>query len=289
MRRKEDSFFCEQKEAKKLYPFAGHGCRAFAAGLWKKFFCFFLFTKRSAFFLLAFPAQAAPDIVSLNLCTDQYLLALAPERAAAVTFLARDPDLSVMAATAAAVPTVRADAEAVLALRPTLVLAAPWGARATLDALARRGVTVERIDPPTDFASIRATTRHLGARLGASARAEALLAAMDEVLAVPRTAQGGAIALEPRGLTAGPGSLRDAVLRAAGLTNAGDGRQLSLEALARAPAVLLVVAPPPSYPARATEFLAHPVLAYHPRREVPQHLTICGGPWSAGAVALLAR
>ena len=257
---------------------------------WIKFFCFFLFTKRSAFFLLlACPAHAAPDVVSLNLCTDQYLLALAPQRAAAVTFLARDRELSAMAAAAAEIPTVRADAEAVLVLRPVLVLAAPWGARATLDALTRRGVTVERIDPPTDFASIRATTRHLGARLGAAARAEALLAAMDAMLAVPRTAQGGAIALEPRGLTAGPGSLRDAVLRAAGLTNAGDGRQLSLEALARAPAVLLVVAPPPSYPARATEFLAHPVLAHHPRREVPPHLIICGGPWSAGAVALLAR
>ncbi len=253
---------------------------------WKKFFCFFLFTKRSAFFLLAFPAQAAPDIVSLNLCTDQYLLALAPERAAAVTFLARDPDLSVMAATAAGIPTVRADAEAVLALRPALVLAAPWGARATLDALVRRGVAVERITPPTDFAGIRATFRHLGARLGASDRAEALLAQMDDA---PRAAQGAAIALEPRGLTAGPGSLRDAVLRAAGLANAGDGRQLSLEALARTPATLLVLAPPPAYPARATEFLAHPVLAHHPRREIPPRLTICGGPWTADAVALLAR
>ena len=243
-------------------------------------------TKRSAFFLLAFPAQAAPDIVSLNLCTDQYLLALAPERAAAVTFLARDPELSVMAAAAATVPTVRADAEAVLALHPALVLAAPWGARATLDALVRRGVAVERITPPTDFAGIRATFRHLGARLGASDRAEALLAQMDDA---PRAAQGAAIALEPRGLTAGPGSLRDAVLRAAGLANAGDGRQLSLEALARTPATLLVLAPPPSYPARATEFLAHPVLAHHPRQEIPPRLTICGGPWTAGAVALLAR
>ncbi len=254
---------------------------------WKKFFCSFLFTKRSAFFfLLTFPAQAAPDIVSLNLCTDQYLLALAPERAAAVTFLARDPELSAMATAAAAVPTVRADAEAVLALRPSLVLAAPWGARATLDALARRGVAIERITPPADFAAIRATFRHLGARLDAAARAEALLAEMDTT---PRPAQGHAIALEPRGLTAGPGTLRDAVLRAAGLRNAGDGRQLSLEALARTPATLLVVAPPPAYPARATEFLAHPVLTHHPRREIPPRLTICGGPWTAGAVALLAR
>ncbi len=289
MKGKEESSFCEQKEAKKLHPHANDECRSNSDGKWKKFFCFFLFTKRSALFLfLAFPAQATPDIVSLNLCTDQYLLALAPERAAAITFLARDPALSAMQSAAQAVPTVRADAEAVLALRPALVLAAPWGARATLDALARRGVAVERIPPPTDFDAIRTTTRQLGARLGAPARAEALLAEMDAILARPRSSQGSAIALEPRGLTAGTGSLRDAVLRAAGLTNAADGRALSLEALARAPAVLLVVAPPPAYPARATEWLAHPALAHHPRRALAPHLTICGGPWTAAAVAMLA-
>ncbi len=236
-------------------------------------------------FLVAFPASAR--IVSLNLCTDQYLLALAPARAAAVSFLARDPTLSVMTEAAARVPVVRADAEAVLALRPTLVLAGPWGARATLAALERRGVPVERIDPPVDFAGIRATTRRLGNLLGADDRAEALLAEMEAGLDRPK-ASGRAIALEPRGLTAGPSSLRDAVLRVAGLTNAADGRAMSLEALARMPSVLLVVAPPPPTPSRATEFLGHPLLARHPRREVPAALTVCGGPWTARAVALLA-
>lgn len=235
--------------------------------------------------LLAFPAAAAGRVVSLNLCTDQYLLALAPEQAAAVTHLARDPILSVMAAEARHVPTVRADAEAVLALRPDLVLAAPWGARVTLEALARRGIRVERIALPDSFAAIRASTRRLAALLGVAARGEALLAGLDLPPAPPR---GPAIALEPRGLTAGPGSLRDAVLRAAGYENASDGRAMGLEALARRPGVLLVVAPPPPTPSLATEFLSHPLLAAHPRREVPAALTICGGPWTARAVALLA-
>ncbi len=234
--------------------------------------------------LLARPA-AAERVVSLNLCTDQYLLALAPEQAAAVTHLARDPTLSVMAEAAQGVPTVRADAEAVLALRPALVLAAPWGARATLAALARRGVRVERIALPDSFDAIRATTSHLAALLGVPARGAALLAGLDLPPALPR---GPASALEPRGLTAAPGSLRDAVLVAAGFENTSDGRAMGLEALARRPDVLLVVAPPPPTPSRATEFLAHPLLAAHPRREVPAALTICGGPWTARAVALLA-
>lgn len=235
--------------------------------------------------LLAFPAAAAERVVSLNLCTDQYLLALAPERAAAVTHLARDPTLSVMADAARHVPSVRADAEAVLALRPQLVLAAPWGARVTLVALERRGVRVERIALPDSFAAIRAATRQLAGLLGVPERGEALLEGLDPPPAAPR---GKAIALEPRGLTARPGSLRDAVLRAAGFENASDGRAMGLEALARRRDVLLVVAPPPPTPSRATEFLAHPLLAGHARREVPAALTICGGPWTARAVALLA-
>ena len=234
--------------------------------------------------VLAWPA-AAQRVVSLNLCTDQYLLALAPERAAAVTHLARDATLSVMAEAARGVPTVRADAEAVLALRPDLVLAAPWGARVTLAALERRGVRVERIALPDGFAAIRDTTRRLAGLLGVPGRGEALLEGFELPPAVPR---GRAIALEPRGLTAPPGSLRDAVLRAAGFENASDGRVMGLEALARRPDVLLMVAPPPPTPSRATEFLAHPLLAAHPRREVPAALTICGGPWTARAVALLA-
>jgi iron complex transport system substrate-binding protein len=233
--------------------------------------------------LLARPA-GAERVVSLNLCTDQFLLALAPEHAAGVTHLARDPTLSVMAEAARRVPTVRADAEAVLALRPDLVLAAPWGAQATLAALARRGVRVERIALPDSFAAIRAATRHLAALLGVPARGEVLLEGLDFP---PVPARGKAIALEPRGLTAAPGSLRDAVLRAAGYENAADGRAMGLEALARRPDVLLVVAPPPPTPSRATEFLAHPLLGAHPRREVPAALTICGGPWTAQAVALL--
>ena len=107
---------------------------------------------------LSFPAHAQ-RVASLNLCTDQYLLALAPERAVGVTFLALDPSLSALSDAAAAIPPLRADAEAVLATRPDLVLAGPWGARATLAALERRGVRVERLAPPEDFAAIRTATR----------------------------------------------------------------------------------------------------------------------------------
>lgn len=238
--------------------------------------------------LLTTRTTAAERVVSLNLCTDQYLLALAPERAVAVTFLARDAMLSALADKAAGMATVRADAEAVIALRPDLVLAGPWGARPTLAALERRGLRVERLTPPQDFPAIRTATRHMAALLGEPARGELLLAAMEAVLAAhPPGPPRPAIALEPRGFSAGPGALRDAVLRQAGLRNAAGGEQLGLEALAARAPVLLVVAEAPTTPSRATDLLRHPAIAAHPRRVVPAALTVCGGPWTARAVALL--
>jgi len=230
-------------------------------------------------------------VVSLNLCSDQLLVLLAPEQVAALSPLARDATLSFVAAQAAALPVVRSSAEAVLRLHPGLVLAGAYGAQTTVALLAQEGVPVWRLDMPQDFAAIRSQTTLLAARLGVPKRGEALIAAMDATLrAVPPAAhRTTAVAWEPRGYTAGPGTLLDAVLRAAGLTNASDGRRLGLEPLLRHPPDLLVVPPAPDYPSLATDMLDNPSIAAIPRRALPPSLTICAGPFTAQAVAMLAQ
>jgi iron complex transport system substrate-binding protein len=239
--------------------------------------------------LLLSPAQAA-RVVSLNLCTDEFLLLLAPEQAAAVTPLARDPLLSVVAEAARHVPLVRADAEAVLDLHPDLVLAAPYGAQATLALLARRGLHIFRIDLPEDFPAIRTETRRIADALGVPARGEALLAEMDARLAaLPHRAPTPALFLEPRGWTAGGHSLAAAVMQAAGLQDTGSGRRVDLETLAAQPPALLVTETPPDTPSLATDMLWHPGLRGIPRRTVPPTLLTCGGPWTAQAAEILAR
>ena len=241
--------------------------------------------------LLATPARAVERVVSLNLCSDQMLVLLAPEQVAALSPLARDPALSFVAARAAALPVVRSSAEAVLRLHPDLVLAGTFGAQTTLGLLAQEGVPVWRLGMPQDFAAIRAQTMRLATRLGVPGRGAALIAAMDAtLLSVPPPRQRTtAVAWEPRGYTAGPGSLMDAVLRAAGMTNAADGHRLGLEALLRHPPDLLVVPVAPEYPSLATEMLGSPAVAAIPRRALPTPLTICAGPFTAQAVAMLAR
>ena len=243
-----------------------------------------------AFALHLPPAHAAERVVSLNLCTDQMLVLLAPGKVAALTPLARDPSLSFVATRAAQLPTVPASAEAVLRLHPDLVLAERYGAQTALALLRDEGLRVLTVQEPRDFPAIRAETRMLAASLGVPERGETLIRAMDaELASLPTRDSRRALAWEPRGFTAGPGTLMDAVLRAAGLVNIADGRRVGVEALLRHKPDLLVVPDAPDYPSLATDMLSHPAVADIPRRAIPPALTACGGPFTADAAALLTR
>ena len=230
-------------------------------------------------------------VVSLNLCTDQLLVLLAPEKVVALSPLARDPALSFVAEAAASLATVRASAETVLRLAPDLVLAGPFGAQTTLSLLEARGLRVVRAGLPQNFEEIRAETRMLADLFGVPERGAALIAEMDKRLAtLPRPAHRlRALAWEARGYTAGPGTLKDTVLQEAGFVNVSDGRRIGIEALVADPPDLMVVPTPAAWPSLATDLLQHPATANIPRRYLPPALTICAGPFTAEAAVLLAQ
>jgi iron complex transport system substrate-binding protein len=241
--------------------------------------------------LAAMPSRGAERVVSLNLCTDQLLVLLAPEKIAALSELSRDPALSFVALDARRFPQVRASAEAVLALRPDLILAARYGAQTTVALLDKHGVAVVRLDLPDDFAGIERLTRDAARAIGVPERAEPPIDRMRATLAAVRPPASAitAIAWEPRGYTAGPASLMGSVMRAAGLTNAANGQRLGTEALLRHPPDVLVVPDTPAFPSLATDMLDSPALRGILRRRVPPALTLCAGPFSAQAVTLLAQ
>jgi iron complex transport system substrate-binding protein len=242
--------------------------------------------------LLPMRSQGAEHVVSLNLCTDQWLVLLAPEKVAALSSLARDPALSFVAEAAVRLPVVRASAEAVMNIRPDLVLGSRFGAQATLALLERAGLRVERLSIPNDFPGIRAVLRATARLLGVPTRADPLIAAMDAALPLPRppTRQPiQALVWEPRGWTSGPGTMMDAVVRAAGMVDAGSGGRLGLEALLRHPPDLLVLPEATAGASLATEMLRHPAVRGIPIRSIPTALTICPGPFTAEAVTRLER
>ncbi len=236
------------------------------------------------------PPARAGGVVSLNLCSDQLLVLLAPERVAALEPLARDPALSFVAAQAKRLPTVRADAEAVLRLHPDLVLAGQYGAQTTIALLRAHGLRVEQLGEPQDFAAIAAQIKFVAARLDVASRGAALVAAMQARLAaLPHVRHGTALFWEAGGWSAGPGSLADAVLRAAGWQDGGTGGHMGVERILAHPPDLVVTETRASMPSMATDLANHPALRGLARRSVDPALMICGGPFTVAAAEALAR
>jgi len=257
------------------------------------------------FVSIAGAATAAPAqrIVSLNVCTDQLIMMLAePERIAALSFLARDPAMSVLSDAAAKLPVSNATAEDVYVLKPDLVVTGTFTERATVDILRRLGVKVAEFAPAASFDDIRANIRRLGELLDVRDRAEHLIADFDAKLRALDEMKGNrgarAALYYANGYTVGRDTLAAEVLARAGLENLAKSMnivgtaKLPLESLVMAEPDLVITGPlNATRPALAQEVLSHPALRYLQARSgsalVADNLWICGTPFVADAVALL--
>ena len=233
-------------------------------------------------------APAPPKrIVSLNTCSDQYVLALAdPGQIAALSPYGHDPELSAAVAKARRFPVLKRPAEEVLALRPDLVIGFPDGAGGVVGAPDGRWRKLG-LASADSFAAIRGQIRQVAAIVGHPVRGEAMIAGMErDLAALPRSRRGGVAAYyQRRGYMTGTGTLVDELIRRAGLTNLA--AKLGKPALAQVPLEEMIAAKPDYLIVeegservvdQGTEMLHHPVLRSIPRIRVPQAWTVCGGP-----------
>ena len=241
----------------------------------------------------AAPSASAPPrrIVSINACADEYLIALADKgQVAALTQYARDPSLSFYADRARSYPYSQGQAEAVLALRPDLVIASPFR-RADALALLKGRVRILDVKPAKSFADVVKQTRLVASAIGQRDRGEALIRSMTaRVDAAGRRPLGGVAAhYERNGFITGPGSLMDDLMTRAGLVNLarrqGGGAigRMSLEQIAYArPDYLILTDDAVSGQDQGDLTLEHPALARavppSRRLHVPAAFTVCGGP-----------
>jgi iron complex transport system substrate-binding protein len=183
--------------------------------------------------------------MSLDQCADQYVLALSPREAIVGVSPRVDDRDSYLRAKAAGLPQRRATAEAVLAVRPDVIVRYWGGDERLTQTLERRGLTVVRIEEAPDFDGVRANVRRVAQALDQRAAGERMVADMDARLAASAGAWKGqtALYLTPGGFTAGEGTLIGAVLKAAGLKPAGGPgyAPVSLEELVLRPPNALVL------------------------------------------------
>jgi iron complex transport system substrate-binding protein len=248
--------------------------------------------------LVSSTAMARPlRVMSLNECTDQLVLALLPpSQITSVTWLSRDPSLSVMVRAAGQVPINHGAAEEVLRDRPDLVIASTYATPATRALLKKLHYPLLELSSPDSFEDIRRDTRQIAAAVGATARGEALIAAMDATLRQLSLAKDPALrvaAWDGAGFSAQPGSMYDALLRAAGAHNVANDRGVLASGapdvetlLAIAPDLLIRGEPGSEPPGRRTDVVNNPVVlrVWGSRTVVvPQYDYVCGTPFSAAA------
>ena len=253
---------------------------------------------------VAVGAQERPRrIVSLNLCTDQLLLALADrDQIASVSFLAHDRSLSFMADQAAQFPMNSGRGEAILFGGADLVLAAGFGAHTKRALLERHGLEVLALDPWRSLEDGRAQIRTLAQRVGHPERGERMIAEIDAALERAKAiAPVGRriLMLYRRAWVPGEDSLINEILRHMGFTLHQDALGLEQGGVVR---LETIVAKPPDYALmdevagrsvdNGSALLVHPALlgAIPPERRlaIPGQLVICGGPATAATIDALA-
>jgi iron complex transport system substrate-binding protein len=250
-------------------------------------------------------AEANPRVASINLCADQHLLTLAdPEQILTVSWLAADPEESLLASKAQRYPLNYGTAEELLKLEPDVVLAGTYTSPFTRTMLRRLGVEVVELEPETSVADIERNVRLVAELVGQVARGEQLVATLrEQVRAIEASRPSrnyAAVIVRPGGFTVGAGSLANELLTLAGFTNVAAERgldrwgSLSMEALLRSsPEIIVLTGYRNAQPSLANAVLEHPALARlgAAQRTVTVHTALwaCGLPGSIEAAALLQR
>jgi iron complex transport system substrate-binding protein len=252
------------------------------------------------------PAQDAKPparIVSINLCADQLLMALAdPDQILSLSTFATDPRLSYLADEARQFRHDAGNAESVVALRPDIVLAGRFTRLATREMLTRLGYRLVLLDAVRSIDDAIRQIRDVAALLGHPKRGEALVT---EIEAARREASAAAqphrVAFyQRRGYVTGGNTFTSELLETVGFNHAGGelagatGGFVPLERLvAAAPDYIVVSSTSANAEDQGTALLAHPALAalFPPERRIalPDRLTVCAGPATPEALRYLAQ
>jgi iron complex transport system substrate-binding protein len=240
-------------------------------------------------------------IISLDYCSDQFVLKLADRDQILALSPDATKDFSYLAEQAVGMAKVRSQAEDVLVLRPDLVVRSYGGGPGAVDFFERAGLPVAQLSYAEDYTGILENVRAMAGAFGHPERGEALVADFETRLAAiepTRAAKPTALYATPSGVTGGQGTMIDAMIKSAGLSNFQDQagwNPIPLERLARQRPDIVIAA---SFGAESAA-LDRWSLARHPvaRAQLKDQavlplngaLTSCGGWFVIEAIEAMAK
>lgn len=193
---------------------------------------------------LAAAAQPAPPrrVASLNLCTDELVLALAaPAQIVSVTHLARDPAETPLWRQGRRYRRNDGSLVSVAQLRPDLVVTMGGGARDRLRIASRLGIPTLDLPFAQSLDDVETGIARLADALGRREAGAALLARLRALRSTAPPARGDAIWLGGGGRTVSPAGLEAQWMALAGLRQRPlQGDRVSLETLIAAPPRVLL-------------------------------------------------
>lgn len=253
----------------------------------------------------AWATPPAQRIVSLNVCADQLVLALAPHNAiASLSFLARSPSHSALHARVGNIQLNRGSAEEVLALSPDLVVAGRYTTRATVAMLRRLNMRVHELDLAETIDDTLTQIVSFASVIGRPERGIRMAKSLSQRLTAYRPAPNAphpmALIYRANGFTAGRASLAGDLLvhtgfenlaAHAGIANFG---HISLEKLVlQRPDVIIFDETAHTGSSLAAQSLRHPLFkrlaSKTSMQRIPASLWSCAGPWIADAAERLAN
>ena len=248
-------------------------------------------------------SQDLPRVMSLNVCTDQLVLALTDRgQIVSLSNLADDASLSAAHEQAAEFPKNRGLAEEVFIARPDMVVTGTYSLHNTTALLRSQGIPVEEFGFAQEIGDVPGDLRRMGALIGQPERGEEharRFEAVLEDLSVEAGPDAPTIVLYGQnGVATGSDTLGDSVLAAAGLRNLAAENGLvgmapyALERLiADRPDVVIVSRPYADAPALADLLPSHPAILAAAlvvgSEDIPDGALGCAGPATLGALEVL--
>lgn len=254
-------------------------------------------------------APAHPDplrIASINLCTDQLLLALADRaQIASITFLAQHEESSYMADHAHGYHLNHGQAEELVAVEPDIVVASSYLSPTKQRFLGDLGYRIELFNLAKSIDEVYANIEQMAALVGFPDRGNLLAGQLhDRLASVPQTGSElpspRGVIYEPNGYTGGRDTLRGDILHHAGWHNVATDAGirgvgvLDLEALLLQDPDRLIMSPyAPGTHSLGQRLLQHPAIlkitSNRPPVVIPIKNWFCGGAINAEAVVRLAQ